>query len=117
MGYHALGYGDILYERIGSIRIMQDGVDKRNWELGGLLPKLRFDRPRTSKEPIFVEWTNKALKIRMKNGLPVSPDLVMGMESMSIGETVSYPQQSLQCFSLQRADRLGGSDVERLGES
>jgi hypothetical protein len=81
MGYHALGYGDILYERIGSVRILQDGVEKGLWELGDLLPTLKFNEPGSSREPIFAQWRAKIPEVRMKNGLSVPSDLVV--ESLS----------------------------------
>jgi hypothetical protein len=83
MSYHALGYGDILYERIGSIRILQDGVEKRYWDLGDCLPQLTFDKPGSSREPLFADFMNKIPIVRRNNGLSVTSSLATGKESVA----------------------------------
>jgi hypothetical protein len=83
MGTHALGYGDILYERIGSIRLLQDGVEKRHWELGNCLSELTFDKPGSSKEPLFAEFMARIPEVRKENGLSVAPNLATSKESLS----------------------------------
>jgi hypothetical protein len=86
LSYHTLSYGDILYERIGSIRILQDSVEKRHWELGDRLSKLTFSDPGSSREPLFAALMTRIPEVRRKNGLSVEPNSATGKESGSTSD-------------------------------
>lgn len=76
MGYHELYYGGVLYEHIGTIRILVEGTLYETFDLAKKLASLRFDCDqsvftRKDREIYFWKWKKTALKKRLDAGLPV----------------------------------------------
>ncbi|KAJ5826043.1 hypothetical protein N7474_003181 [Penicillium riverlandense] len=79
MGYHTALYGKILYERIGTIRILVDGDLKHEVDLAGELASLQFTSPQHTFGHLdsevrlcsFREWKKQTLARRDQLGFPV----------------------------------------------
>jgi hypothetical protein len=75
---HTAEFGGILFERIGTIKLMLDGEIHQEWELAKLLASVRFSDsfgnvPRESRVEVFEEWKTGTYKKRIHFGLPVIP--------------------------------------------
>jgi hypothetical protein len=78
MEYHAAGYGEILYEHIGTITVKLDGETRFNKDLGVVLEKLAptysdATSSRQKRVDAFTDWKPKAMAERRRLGLSV-PD-------------------------------------------
>ena len=77
MNNYTAGYGGVLYECFGSIRVCVDGVVWHEWELAGILEGLGcqsnpyMKAPRRERREEFEEWKEEALRMRAERGLPV----------------------------------------------
>ncbi|KAF3479786.1 uncharacterized protein GIQ15_06762 [Arthroderma uncinatum] len=79
MNYHAAEYSSILYETIGSIKILLDGVFQTEVHLAEKLAALRYDNAtdtfghlqREDRLDAFWKWKREALRLRRERGLPV----------------------------------------------
>ncbi|RDL37966.1 uncharacterized protein BP5553_05399 [Venustampulla echinocandica] len=78
MGYHTAEYGSILYERIGTIRVLRDGKLEREWDMAKGLRDIKFDESignvtREERSEYFKKWKLQAYETRAQLGLPVLP--------------------------------------------
>lgn len=79
MGYHTAAFGGIVFERIGTIRLMLDGEVREEWDLAKLFSSIRFNdsfghiQPRERRPEMFKKWKARAYKTRIELGLPVIP--------------------------------------------
>jgi len=85
MSYHMAGFGGILHERIGSIRISVNGEQDYLINVGDVLSKLSYTDPldtfgdvwpREKRIPTFLDWKKNTYRIREERGLPVVSELV-----------------------------------------
>jgi hypothetical protein len=70
MCYHTAAFGGVLFERIGTIRLMMDGELCEEWNLAKLLASVRFSDsfgqvPREQRPEVFKRWKAKAYKTRI----------------------------------------------------
>ena len=78
MRYHHTIFGELLYERIGSIKLMLDGEVRFERDLSKELMSVQFKDavgnvpPGPCPEP-FKQWKRKAYNMRIQLGLPVLP--------------------------------------------
>jgi hypothetical protein len=68
----------IIYERVGTIRIMLDGQVRQEWDLATKLQELKFhdafgEYPREERSEVFKKWKSKAHNVRKHLGLNVIP--------------------------------------------
>lgn len=78
MGYHTAQFGGILFERVGTVRLVLDGEVLDEWDLAKLLGTVCFhdsfeNFPRERRPDIFKKWKASAYKTRVQLGLPVVP--------------------------------------------
>jgi hypothetical protein len=78
MSYHSASYGTLLYERIGSIKVLMDGELHEEWDLAKCLADVKFNdsfghRPRETRREVFSRWKLQAHQTRIELGLPVTP--------------------------------------------
>jgi hypothetical protein len=78
MCYHTASYGSLLYERIGSIKVLMDGKLHKEWDLAKCLAEVKFcdsfgHYPREQRAEVFAKWKLNAHQARIKFGLPVMP--------------------------------------------
>lgn len=80
MGYHTAEYGRILYERIGTLRIVVGGEDFGNADIAGTLAGLSFHDsgctfgdvwPREERIPTFWRWKKETIARRQQLRFPV----------------------------------------------
>lgn len=95
MCYHTALYGSLLYERIGSIKVLMDGELHKEWDLAKCLAEVKFydsfgEYPREQRPKVFAKWKRKARQARIKFGLPVMPlrDGIQAKEEGKGGSTV-----------------------------
>ncbi|KAE9365073.1 hypothetical protein N431DRAFT_430617 [Stipitochalara longipes BDJ] len=75
-------YGCLVYERIGTIKVLVDGEPfsevRAEWDLAEDLAKMRYnDRHRRNEErEEFMRWKERAHDLRVEFGLPVKPHVV-----------------------------------------
>ncbi|KAJ5156451.1 hypothetical protein N7492_009254 [Penicillium capsulatum] len=80
MGYHTASYGKILYESIGTLRVVAGGEEIATVDLASELASLSFNDPgdtfgdvwpRENRIPAFWEWKKQTLERRQQLGFPV----------------------------------------------
>lgn len=78
MSSHSAPYGALVYERVGSIKVLMDGEVRKEWDLATCLAELQFNNsfgnyPREQRQQVFAKWKLKAHQTRVEFGLPVIP--------------------------------------------
>lgn len=78
MSRYTAGFGGILFERIGAIRVLVDGELQHEFDLALELRDIEFNdafgySPREERPGIFQRWKRFAYKGRVTLGLPVLP--------------------------------------------
>ncbi|KZW01813.1 hypothetical protein EXIGLDRAFT_716460 [Exidia glandulosa HHB12029] len=85
MDYYTSHYGAILYKRIGSLTVQENGKELRHFDLGALIAPLAFDDPTKTfgnryphevRLPAFWDWKEAAVRARLDCGLPVGAPVV-----------------------------------------
>lgn len=76
MGSSVASYGALVYERIGSIKVLMDGELHKEWDLAKCLDEVQFNDsfsnyPREKRRRVFRKWKRNAYKARVEFGLPV----------------------------------------------
>ncbi|KGO67446.1 hypothetical protein PEX1_024970 [Penicillium expansum] len=79
MSYHTSEFGEPLYERVGTIRMLVDGQLYREFDLAAWLARLRFTNPTSmmghlptdDRQPGFWKWKKETLLRREAQGFPV----------------------------------------------
>ncbi|KZW01821.1 hypothetical protein EXIGLDRAFT_716468 [Exidia glandulosa HHB12029] len=91
MDYYTSHYGVILYKRIGSLTVQENGKELRHFDLGELLAPLAFDDPTKTfrnryphelRLPAFWAWKEAAVKARLDCGLPIGAPVAEVEESI-----------------------------------
>jgi hypothetical protein len=76
MGNATASYGSLVYERVGSIKVLMDGELHKEWDLAKCLNDVQFNNsfgnyPREKRTGVFRKWKRNAYKARVEFGLPV----------------------------------------------
>ncbi|KAF4636657.1 hypothetical protein G7Y89_g1422 [Cudoniella acicularis] len=71
-------HGGILYERIGTLKLLLDGELRREWDMAKELKNIRLNDsfsviPREERPETFRKWKANAYKLRTELGLPTIP--------------------------------------------
>lgn len=74
--YHHAEYSAILFERVGTMRILVDGEVQCEYNLAERLHQSKFDEsfgnmPREQRAEYYKKWKSYAYKTRVEHGLPV----------------------------------------------
>jgi hypothetical protein len=78
MSYHSASYGALVFERVGSIKVLLDGEVRQEWNLAKCLAELQFNDsfgnyPREKRRRVFEKWKLNAHQARVELGLVVMP--------------------------------------------
>lgn len=78
MDLDSAAYGALVYERVGSIKVLMDGELRKEWDLAKGLAEVQFNDsfrsvPRVERKKAFAKWKQEAHQTRIELGLPVEP--------------------------------------------